>query len=102
MRLQFEGQATAVSGGVNFAGYTEDFVTKARHEVLCRVTVEVLKILAYDCGTKPSELLAAYWSISETVNTLAAAQYSSGEDRPYITSQDIPRGWTKLGDIRRA
>jgi hypothetical protein len=70
--------------------------------MLCRVTSEALKLLAYDCGNKPSELLAAYRSVSETVNMLAAAQYSAGEDQSYISSRDIPRGWTKLGDRLRA
>jgi hypothetical protein len=39
------GQAAAVGGGVNFAGYLQDHL-KRRHEVLCRATAEALKILA--------------------------------------------------------
>jgi hypothetical protein len=86
---------------VNFAGYFQDFAG-ARYEVLCRVTAEALQILAYDCGTRPADLLAAYRSVSETVNNLAAAQYSAGDDRPYVTSRDIPRGWTRLGNRESA
>ena len=101
MKLRFDGQAAAVAGGVNFAGYIEDHLNR-RHEVLCRITGEALKILAYDCGFAPAELLAAYRSVSETVNLLAAAQYSAGESRPCVTSIDIPRGWTKLSHRREA
>jgi hypothetical protein len=101
MRLQFDGQAAAVAGGVNFAGYVEDRLNK-RQEVLCRVTAEALRILAYDCGGSPEELIAAYRSVSETVNLLAAAQYAAGELRPCISSVDVPPGWTKLGHRREA
>ena len=77
MKLRFDGQAAPVAGGVNFAGYIEDQVNK-RHEVLCRVSAEVLRILAYDCGGTPEELITAYRSVCETVNLLAAAQYAAG------------------------
>ena len=101
MKLRFDGQAAVVAGGVNFAGYVEDQHNR-RQEVLCRVTAEALKILAYDCGLTPEELFAAYKSVSETVNLLAAAQYAAGEPRPCISSVDIPPGWTKLGHRREA
>lgn len=101
MKLRFDGQAAAVAGGVNFAGYVEDQLGR-RHEVLCRVTAEALRILAYDHGLSPEELIAAYQSVSETVNLLAAAQYAAGEARPCISSVDIPPGWTNLGHRRDA
>lgn len=101
MKLRFDGQAAAVSGGVNFAGYVEDHLGR-RQEVLCRVTAEALKILAYDCGFSPAELLAAYRTVSETVNLLAASQYAAGECHPRVASADIPRGWTRLGHKREA
>lgn len=99
LKLRFEGSATAVSGGVNFAGYAEDHLGR-RHEVLCRVTAEALKVLARDCSFSPAELLTAYRSVSEAVNLLAASQYAAGECRPRISSSDIPRGWTRLGHKR--
>jgi hypothetical protein len=101
MKLRFDGQAAAVAGGVNFAGYIEDQLGR-RHEILCRVTAEALRILAYDCGATPDELITAYRSVSETVNLLAAAQYAAGEPRPCVSSIDIPPGWTKLGHRREA
>ena len=101
MKLRFDGQAAVVAGGVNFAGYVENRSNR-RHEVLCRVTAEALKMLAYDCGGKEEELIAAYRSTSETVNLLAAAQYAADEARPCISAVDIPPGWTKLGRRREA
>jgi hypothetical protein len=101
MKLRFDGQAVAVAGGVNFAGYVEDQPNR-RHDVLCRVTAEALRILACDCGATPEELIAAYRSVSETVNLLAAAQYAAGEPRPCISSVDIPPGWSKLAHRREA
>ena len=101
LKLRFDGQAAAVGGGVNFAGYVQDHLGR-RQEILCRVTAEALKILAYDCGFAPEELMAAYRSVSETINLLAAAQYAAGEFRPCVSSADIPRGWTRLGHKREA
>jgi hypothetical protein len=97
MKLRFEGQSAAISGGVNFAGYWMDD-HGYRRDVLCRVTGEALKILAYECSSKPAELLAAYKTVSETVHQIAAAQFSAGELRPLVSSRDIPHGWTRLGD----
>jgi hypothetical protein len=101
MKLRFDGQAVGVAGGVNFAGYSEDHFGR-RHEVLCRVTAEALRLLAYDCGLSPDELMQAYRSVSDTVHLLAAAQYAAGEIHPRISSADIPRGWAKPGHIRQA
>lgn len=101
MKLRFDGQAAAVAGGVNFAGYVEDQLGR-RHEVLCRVTAEALRILAYDCGFTPEELIATYRSVSEAVNLLAAAQYAAGESRPCVSLVDIPPGWTNFGHSRDA
>ena len=86
---------------MNFAGYVEDQHNR-RQEVLCRVTAEALRILAYDCGGAPEELIAAYRSVSEAVNLLAAAQYAAGGVRPCVSSVDIPLGWSKLGHRREA
>jgi hypothetical protein len=101
MKLRFDGQAIGVAGGVNFAAYSEDNFGR-RHEVLCRVTAEALRLLDYDCGFSSDELIAAYRSVSDTVNLLAAAQYAAGETHPRISSADIPRGWAKPGHIREA
>lgn len=91
MKLRFDGQAAAVAGGVNFAGYVEDQLGR-RREVLCRVTAEALRILAHDCGFTPEDLIATYRSVSETVNLLAVAQYAAGASRPRVSPVDIPRG----------
>ena len=101
MKLQFDGQAAVVAGGVNFAGYVEDQHNR-RQEVLCRVTAEALRLLAHDCGLAPEELMTAYKSVSETVNLLAAAQFAAGEVRPCVSSVDIPHGWARLGHRREA
>jgi hypothetical protein len=101
VKLRFEGQSAAISGGVNFVGYWVDDYGN-RRDVLCRVTGEALKILAYDCSSKPAELLAAYKTVSETVHQIAAAQFSAGDLRPLVSSRDIPRGWNRLGDEVRA
>jgi hypothetical protein len=101
MKLRFEGQSAAISGGVNFAGYWMDDHGN-RRDVLCRVSGEALKILAYDCSSRPAELLAAYKTVSETVHQIAAAQFSAGDLRPLVSSRDIPRGWNRLGDKVRA
>ena len=96
MKLRFEGQSAFNSGGVNFVGYWLDDYGN-RRDVLCRVTGEALNVLS-GCGGSPAELLAAYKMVSETVHQIAAAQFSAGDQKPHVSSRDIPRGWTRLGD----
>ena len=76
--------------GVNFAGYVEDQFN-GRREILCRVTGEALRVLANDCGFSPDELMAAYRSVSGTVNLLAAAQYAAGKSRLVSRPSISPR-----------
>ena len=90
MLLKFEGQAiTDSAGDVRFAGqYDADGKTRI---VICRVDHAALVARCHLQDPTPEELLAAYRSISEEVNRLAAAQFAGGILKPVVTMTDLAR-----------
>lgn len=94
VKLTFEGHAVVEtrSGGVNFAGQYTDHDGRM-HDVLCRVTGEVLQMLGGLKDPTPDQLLDTYFRFSAKLNPLASAQYSAGIANPHITVRDIPRDW---------
>ena len=90
MRLIFEGQAIAdISGDIRFVGQHDD--GGQPRIVICLIKREALIARCQLIDPNPAELLAAYRSVSNEVNMLAAAQYAGGITKPIIDSSDLTK-----------
>jgi hypothetical protein len=93
MRLIFEGQAIVERGfdGVKFVGRYVVEASREERYIICRITREALERRSGLTEATPEELLAAYQSASEEINSLASAQFSGSIERPLLAAEDLVR-----------
>jgi hypothetical protein len=88
------------AGAVKFAGWFPDKRGLERF-IICRVTREFLVARCNIEEATDERLLAAYVSIRDELNGIAARQFAAGDQKPHISLHHFMRGHNRIRSRRK-